>query len=154
MTADRLLADETAARRAAIVAVAERWLGTPYRHQASLCGIGCDCLGLVRGVWREVLGSEPEAVPAYTPDWSEAGGRETLAEAAARHLRPVAIDAAGPSDLLLFRWRENLPAKHIAILVQGDRFIHAHHGVAVASAALTPWWRRRIAFVFGFPGTA
>ena len=29
-----------------------RWIGTPYRHQASLKGVGCDCLGLVRGVWR------------------------------------------------------------------------------------------------------
>ena len=154
MTVDRLSAAEAAGRRAAIVAAAERWLGTPYRHQASLRGVGCDCLGLVRGVWREVLGREPEAVPAYTPDWSEASGRETLAAAAARHLRPVPIDAARPGDLLLFRWRENLPAKHVGILVRGGRFIHAQQGAAVASAALTPWWRRRIALAFGFPGTA
>ncbi|MEM1422329.1 MAG: peptidase P60, partial [Pseudomonadota bacterium] len=31
---------------------ASRWIGTPYRHQASLRGVGCDCLGLLRGVWR------------------------------------------------------------------------------------------------------
>lgn len=36
--------------RAAIVAEARRWLGTPYRHQASVIGAGADCLGLVRGV--------------------------------------------------------------------------------------------------------
>ena len=154
MTAVPLSAAEAAALRTAIVAAAEGWIGTPYRHQASLRGVGCDCLGLVRGVWREVLGGEPEAMPAYTPDWSEASGRETLAEAAARHLRPVAIDATLPGDLLLFRWRENLPAKHVGILAGDGRFIHAHQGAAVASAALTPWWRRRIAFAFGFPGTA
>ena len=38
--------------RAAIVAEARAWIGTPYRHQASLKGIGCDCLGLLRGIWR------------------------------------------------------------------------------------------------------
>ena len=54
------------------------WIGTPYRHQASLKGVGCDCLGLVRGVWRAVCGDEPEAVPAYSPDWAEASRRETL----------------------------------------------------------------------------
>lgn len=147
------LSVEAEERRAAIVAAAERWIGTPYRHQASLRGVGCDCLGLVRGVWREVLGGEPEAMPAYTPDWSEASGRETLAEAAARHLRPVAAAAALPGDLLLFRWRESLPAKHVGILVRDGRFIHAHQSAAVASAALTPWWRRRTAFAFAFPGT-
>ena len=35
-----------------IVAAARSWIGTPYRHQASLKGVGCDCLGLVRGVGR------------------------------------------------------------------------------------------------------
>jgi hypothetical protein len=39
-----------------IIAAARSWLGTPYAHQASLKGVGCDCLGLVRGVWREVQG--------------------------------------------------------------------------------------------------
>ena len=61
-----------------IVAFARGWIGTPYCHQASLKGVGCDCLGLVRGVWRETLGAEPEGVPAYTPDWAEAGRAETL----------------------------------------------------------------------------
>ena len=41
---------------AAHVASARGWLGTPYHHQASLKGVGCDCLGLLRGVWREVIG--------------------------------------------------------------------------------------------------
>jgi hypothetical protein len=39
-------------RRSDIIAEARSWIGTPYAHQASVKGIGCDCLGLVRGVWR------------------------------------------------------------------------------------------------------
>ena len=38
--------------RRAILTEARDWIGTPYQHQASLKGAGCDCLGLVRGVWR------------------------------------------------------------------------------------------------------
>ena len=50
---------------------ARRWIGTPYRHQASMIGSGADCLGLVRGVWRNLIGDEPERIPAYTEDWSD-----------------------------------------------------------------------------------
>jgi NlpC/P60 family putative phage cell wall peptidase len=137
--------------RIAVVAEARRWIGTPYRHQASLVGVGCDCLGLVRGVWRAVYGEEPEAMPAYTPDWAEAAGRETLADAAARHLLPRPPEEAAPGDVVLFRWRDGLPAKHAAILVEPDRMVHAHDGAAVAEVAFTAWWRRRLAFVFAFP---
>jgi hypothetical protein len=51
------------------------WIGTPYQHQTSLKGVGCDCLGLVRGVWRAVIGAEPERAPPYAPGWAEAASR-------------------------------------------------------------------------------
>ena len=38
------------ARAEAVIAAARGWIGTPYLHQASLKGVGTDCLGLVRGV--------------------------------------------------------------------------------------------------------
>jgi len=136
----------------AIIAEARRWIGTPYRHQASLIGVGCDCLGLVRGVWRALYGDEPEPVPPYAPDWAEASRRETLAAAAARHLVPRADPQRfAPGDVLLFRWRAGLPAKHAAIATARDRMVHAHDGAAVAEVGIAPWWRRRLAFAFRFP---
>jgi NlpC/P60 family putative phage cell wall peptidase len=135
-----------------IVAEARGWIGTPYRHQASLKGVGCDCLGLVRGVWRALLGDEPERAPPYSPDWAEALPQETLAQAAARHLVPVACDAFTPGDVLLFRWRTHLPAKHMAVVSAPDLMIHAHDGAAVTEVAIAPWWRRRLAYAFRFPG--
>jgi NlpC/P60 family putative phage cell wall peptidase len=135
-----------------IVAEARRWIGTPYRPQASLKGVGCDCLGLVRGVWRVLHGEEPERVPAYSRDWAEASARETLAEAGARHLVPVARESMQAGDVLLFRWRSGLVAKHAAILTPDVTMIHAHDGAAVAEVAFAPWWRRRLAYVFRFPG--
>jgi NlpC/P60 family putative phage cell wall peptidase len=138
--------------REQIVAEARDWIGTPYRHQASRKQVGSDCLGLVRGVWRNVIGAEPEVPPPYAPGWAEAGGLETLADAACRHL--VRIDPADirAGDVLLFRWRAHLPAKHAAIVTAPDTMVHAHDGAAVAEVDLAPWWRRRIAFAFSFPG--
>jgi NlpC/P60 family putative phage cell wall peptidase len=138
--------------RSAIVAEARDWIGTPYRHQASLKGVGCDCLGLVRGVWRAVIGAEPEPTPPYAPDWAEAGSGEPLADAAARHLVAIDRDAFREGDVVLFRWRANLAAKHAAIVTAPDKMVHAHDGAAVAEVALAPWWRRRLAYAFRFPG--
>lgn len=134
-----------------VVRIARGWLGTPYRHQGSSRGIGCDCLGLVRGVWRELLGDEPELPPAYAPDWAEALGRETLAEAAGRHLLTVVPEAIRPGDVLLFAYRADLPARHCAVLSAPGRMIHAIAAHPVAEVALAPWWRRRLRFAYRFP---
>ena len=138
--------------RQLIVAETRDWIGTPYRHQASLKGVGCDCLGLVRGVWRGVIGQEPERAPPYAPDWAEAASGKPLADAAARHLIAIDRDAFAEGDVVLFRWRNNLPAKHAAIVTATDMMVHAHDGAAVAEVALAPWWRRRLAYAFRFPG--
>jgi NlpC/P60 family putative phage cell wall peptidase len=141
-----------------IANTARGWLGTPYRHQASAKGVGCDCLGLVRGVWRELYGAEPEAMPAYRPDWAETGARETLLEAARRHLIEIALGDERPGDVLLFRMAADAVVKHAAILIASPsaadpqpRMIHAYWGRAVVESWIGPWWRRRLAFAFRFP---
>ncbi|MFC3075852.1 NlpC/P60 family protein [Shinella pollutisoli] len=141
--------DDHAAR---IVAIARTFVGTPYRHQGSLKGVGCDCLGLVRGVWRELYGREPEVPRPYAPDWAERAGEERLLLAAARHCGaalPVSELQAG--DLVIFRWQAGAAAKHAGIAAPGGRFIHAYEQAAVVESPLTPSWRRRIAGVFRFP---
>ena len=144
--------------REAVVAAARGWLGTPYRHQASLKGVGCDCLGLVRGVWRELYRAEPEAPPPYRADWAETGAVETLLDAATRHLTPIALEAVQPGDVLLFRMSADACIKHCAIVSAvrpGDpcaRIVHAYWGRAVVESWLGPWWRRRLAAAFSFPG--
>lgn len=133
---------------AAALAEARRWIGTPYRHQASVCGAGADCLGLVRGVWRALNGAEPEPLPPYPARW-DAGGDDLLMQAAERWLTPVA--EALPGDVILFRLKPGLPARHCGILSGAETLIHAYWGRAVSETALTQWWRRRIAGVFQFP---
>jgi NlpC/P60 family putative phage cell wall peptidase len=138
--------------RADVVAEARRWLGTPYQHQASLKGVGCDCLGLVRGVWRALIGPEPEPLPAYRPDWAELGGEELLLGAAERRL----VRRTGepePGDVLLFRMATGAPVKHAGILSGPGSMIHTYWGRTVVETPLAAWWRSRLAAVFSFPGT-
>lgn len=143
--------------RAGIVAEARAWIGTPYRHQASLKGAGCDCLGLIRGVYRVFCGPEKEPITPYSPNWAEETGQETLRDAARRHL--VEIDAAPFRDgeplregnVILIRVRDRGPAKHAAIASGPDTIVHAYDRHAVAENALPTAWRRRIAYAFQFP---
>lgn len=145
-------ARDDVAWREDIVRAARLWIGTPYQHQASLQGVGADCLGLLRGVWRDVVGAEPEAVPAYSPAWAERGARDPLLDVAVRHLVPLPLNAEiRPGMVLLFRWRAHLPAKHCGIATGPDRFVHAHDGASVAEVALVPMWRRKLAGLFDFP---
>jgi len=138
--------------RRQVVAEALAWVGTPYRHQGNRKDVGCDCLGLVRGVWRALYGEALEEPGAYAADWAEVGGAERLAEALRRHFREKPPAEAISGDLLLFRWRPHLPAKHLGILVDGESFVHAYEGAgAVVRSALVPQWRKRIAAVFAFP---
>jgi NlpC/P60 family putative phage cell wall peptidase len=138
--------------RAAIVAQSRRWIGTPYRHQGSLIGVGCDCLGLLRGVWRDLIGPEPEPITPYAPEWAEVARVERLAALGRRYFTPLDIGRFEAGDVLLFRWRPDLPAKHCAIATSRETMIHAHDGARVAEVAIVPAWRRRIAFAFAFPG--
>ncbi|MEM1192306.1 MAG: NlpC/P60 family protein [Pseudomonadota bacterium] len=160
-----------------IVACARSWLRTPYQHQAAIKGAGTDCLGLVRGVWRELYGTEPETPPPYTADWNErhfntnAQGRtatgdgapaqpwnrfvgsDPLLEAATRHLHARDDECLEPGDVLIFQITRHGPAKHCGILTADDRFVHAYAGRTVVEGWLNRWWRSRIAGVFSFPGS-
>ena len=139
-------------RRQDIVAAASAWLGTPYQHQASRKGLGTDCLGLVRGVWRELCGDEPLSVPPYSPDWAEMTGEDTLLDAARTCLVEIALGHAAAGDVLLFRMGQGAPAKHCAIVAAPGEVIHAYWGRSVCRTRLVPWWSRRIAAAFSFPG--
>jgi NlpC/P60 family putative phage cell wall peptidase len=137
--------------RSQITSAARLWLGTPYHHRASVRLVGCDCIGLVRGLMRDLCGSEPESPGPYTGDWAEVTGNEALLLAARRTLRSIAVEDAQPGDVVIFRIRAGAVAKHAAVLVEDGRMIHAQEGVPVSEVHLSPWWRRRIVAAFALP---
>jgi NlpC/P60 family putative phage cell wall peptidase len=144
--------DRSSPVAASVVREALAWVGTPYRHQATRKGVGCDCLGLVRGVWRSLYDFDLEPPGTYSVDWAEAGGEEKLLAGARRHFHEKSLSDVQAGDLLVFRWRPHLPAKHAGILVAEHCFVHAYQGGgAVTISTLVPQWRKRIAAVLAFP---
>lgn len=123
------------------VVAARGWLGTPFVHQASCRGAGADCLGLIRGLWRECLGAEPAPVPPYGP----AGG--ALLPALRRHLR---AGDGSPGDILLFRIAPGQPARHLGIASAPAHFIHAWSGLGVVETRFSAPWTRRLVARFAF----
>ena len=141
-------------RRANIVATARRWIGTPFHHQASLLQVGCDCLGLVRGVWREVIGPEPEITPPYGLDWAAADRADLLKEALMRHFLPIDGPDFRQGDVLLFCFRSHGPATHLGVATSTTHIVHAHSGACVTETALGEPWRKRLVGAFVFPGAS
>ncbi|WP_281982961.1 peptidase [Thalassorhabdomicrobium marinisediminis] len=140
-----------------IVTAARGWIGTPYVHQAARRGIGCDCLGLLRGLWAEVTGTPLIPVPPYTADWSEPQGDERLLRALAARLVPKPRDRATAADVLVFRMRQGAVAKHVGVQAEigpHPSFIHAYQGHGVIECALTPPWQARLVARFSCPDFA
>lgn len=135
----------------AFVSIARSWLGTPYHHQGATKGSGCDCLGLIRGVYEEYIGHELPKPPAYTRTWGESDGQELMLQAASQHLNirdkaswfPLQI-----ADILIFRLRRGSVAKHAAIYLGDNRIIHSLEGIGVCEVNLIPLWEKKIAGVF------
>lgn len=141
--------DDDLGFRAKIVLAALEWRGTPYRHQASARGTGADCLGLVRGVWRDVLGDEPSAIPPYTASWGS--DDRSLEQAADQFLvrQPSGEPEAG--EVLLFKMAAQKPPRHCGIFLGSGRFLHAYDGRAVVASWLSRFWRNRLAARYAFP---
>lgn len=131
---------------------ARSWIGTPYKHQQKVKGAGCDCLGLLRGVYEEVTGLKSESPPPYTPSWGEAQGQELMLAAAHKYLVPC--DEITEGGVLVFRMKKGAVAKHCGIVTQKDAMVHAHIRRGVVEEQLGHYWNRRIAGIFKFPESA
>lgn len=138
--------------RARVVAIARDWLGTPYHHQASLKGVGTDCIGLVRGVYRELYDHEAQDVPPYSADWGDAHGNEDLLEAGRRYLVEIPVGDAKFGDVVAVRWLKSGVAKHAVLISSPNTMIHAYNGADVCEVHISDWWRRKFVAAFSFPG--
>lgn len=135
--------------------MARQWLGTPYIHQASNKGQGADCLGLVRGIWRELGFDEPKTIPVYSPDWSEPSKKERLWNALDNYLVRTELDLSNRGSVLLFRMQQGSVAKHLGILAQyksnHPSVLHAYNKRGVVETVLSRHWTDKIVAQYNFP---
>lgn len=142
--------DHPAVTRTQILAEAVRWIGTPYCHQASKCGIGADCLGLILGVWN-ALADEPVTLARRDQrSWAQHTDGEPLLDGLRAHITEIAPSQAAPGDVLALRWRNSWPASHLAILMDDGTIVHAYEGGRVVRSHLAPW-AQHVAACFAFP---
>lgn len=138
-----------------IAEIARTWIGTPYRHQSAVKGEGCDCLGLLRGVWAEYYGAHDYSpLPNYSPRWGEHLKKEDLwIQVGAQHftLLHATPSVLSPGQVLFFRMSRNMAVKHCAIVGTPETMIHAYSGHVVREEAITDRWRKKIAAVFEWP---
>ena len=127
---------------------ARAWIGTPYVLSAALRGVGCDCIGLVRGVWSDVTGKPAPAPPPWRADWANSSARP-LVQAARQYLCPVALDEARPGDVVVLRLQGSREA-HCGILERDGQFIHALEGVGVTRVPFAAY-RAGLSFAARFP---
>ncbi len=136
-------------RRAAVIAEAEGWLGTPYHHMARVRGVGCDCLTLLATVYRAAGVVPAIEIPHYPPDWHLHRTNELYLEGLLRYGTEI---AAGPQggDVALFRFGRCF--SHGAIVTDWPYVIHAWHaGGVMRSDARQPLLAgRRVRFFSPF----
>ncbi len=119
-------------RRAAVLAEAESWLGTPFHHEARVKGAGVDCGQLLLEVYERVGLIPHVEVPHYPPDFHMHHDREWYAELLASYAREFAGPPEGrtpqPADVVLFRVGRVF--SHGAIVAPcWPRLIHADYRV-------------------------
>lgn len=143
-------------RRAAVVAEAASWIGTPFHHAARVKGAGVDCLMLLAEVYERAGVSAHIEPPFYVPDWHLHRDAERYREGLLRYARPIAGPPQGPEplpgDIALFRFGRTF--SHGAIVIQWPRLIHAYWtiGVVWGDATLYPLAGRAARFFTPFVG--
>ena len=136
-------------RRAAVLAEAERWIGTPFHHEARVRGAGVDCLMLLAAVYENAGVVGPVAVPHYPADWHMHRDLERYREGLLAYAREIP-GPPQPGDIALFKFGRVF--SHGAIVTRWPRLIHAYWAIGVVwgDATLHPLSGREIRFFTPF----
>ena len=107
---------------------AKALLGIPYKFAGNSPDTGFDCSGLVRFVFRDVLGI---SLPGRAEDIGRSG--EKLSE-----------NTLSPGDLVFFNTL-NRPLSHVGIYLGNKQFLHspASGGVVRIESMTLPYWTKR-----------
>jgi NlpC/P60 family putative phage cell wall peptidase len=145
--------------RGQIVDEARAWIGTPFHHQASLKGVGCDCIGLLRGIGRafDLPGSKEiegnQEFLGYGPDPDPV----LLMKGCDLFLRRIGRSELLLGDILLFRtpFSKGEP-KHFGVISSMYPMYIVHSWAGLGSCTVENRvdrsWESRIIGCFRFKG--
>jgi cell wall-associated NlpC family hydrolase len=129
---------EEAIERAALVAEARSWVGTPYHSGARVKRVGVDCLTVIVACFENAGLVAPIAVPRYPADWHLHRSEERYLDG----VRVYCDEVEGPplpADIAL--WRFGRCFAHGGIVTLWPRVVHAYVGKRVDEIDVTrePW---------------
>lgn len=113
-----------------VVRAARGWLGTPFHHQASVKGVGCDCIGLIAGVAAELR--MPEAArwlsDVRRSSYTAEPDPRMLLDAASEYLAEIPIAQLRMADIPLMRVPRGTRPQHFGILSSDNPcyIVHAY----------------------------
>jgi cell wall-associated NlpC family hydrolase len=123
--------------RAAVVAEARRWLGTPYHNCADVRGVGVDCGMLIVRVFVDTGLCAPFDPRPYPPDWHLHRKEERylgfVFDRCAEVESPLidggdrAKPKAQPGDVMVFRYGRCYSHGGIVTALDPLRIVHAFH---------------------------
>lgn len=140
-------------RRAAVIAEAKLWIGTPFHHEGRVKGAGVDCLQILAAVYTAVGIAEVGKVPHYPADWYLHRDAERYLEGLSQYARQIE-GPPEPGDIALFKHGRTF--SHGAIVVEWPRVIHAYWNIGVVwgDAGLYPLKDREVKFFSPFDADA
>jgi NlpC/P60 family putative phage cell wall peptidase len=109
-------------------------------------GVGCDCLGLILGVYKDITGITVPFPMRYSPNWTRTAQHGHALLDALHHLGTPAKHPLQAGDILIFALTDGRII-HAGIMVEEGNFIHALADPAIAKVTLSPFtdpWARRL----------
>lgn len=144
--------------RSQIVTEARLWLGTPWQHQASLKGVGADCIGFVGGVALELglPGTAEWRDDKLLHSYSRLPDPDVLLEGCRRFMDRIRIHEAILADVLIMRARRVAQPTHFALISRTDPryIIHSRAERRVAEHRLDNGLASLVLYAFRFRGVS
>ncbi len=105
--------------------ILESWIGTPFRHQCGVKGLGTDCAYFIANVFIELglIQWRKDLIPDYPKDWHIHNTRELLKETIEKTLNVIQIDINEEffdGDIFLFHFGK--AASHVAIYFENNLY--------------------------------
>ncbi|AIF51998.1 NlpC/P60 family protein [Pelosinus sp. UFO1] len=138
-----------------IIKTARSWIGTKWQHQQSLKGVACDCIGFVRGIYKEITGISIADNVDYPQTAFYYCREEKMYPEIQKHLKEISVREVKPGDILTFAMKEKFPDHHLGIVSYDGFFIHACGDFGIGKVIETRMdenWQKRIRHAFQFPG--
>ncbi len=134
-----------------IIKVAEEWIGTPFHQQGRQKQVGCDCVGLILGVAKEICAKSITHDPWDKCDihaYDSMTDSYLLLELIPKYFQENTISPQ-PGNILLIQITDS--QYHLSIQSHNNRIIHSCSSIGrVISHKIIPTWKVIKFFRFNF----